>query len=207
VWAADDPFVGKWKLNPDKSALTDQMKVEVVGESKYALTFAGSDAETVVADGTDQPALFGSTLSITIEQPDTWKVVRKVNGRTIITATWKLSEDGKTLTDNFTGNQADGSTLSLNFVYKRTAGASGFPGTWESTNEKVNSVFEIEIRPYEDDGLAFITPAQQTTLNMNFPEIVAPVRKGDVSSFRLVRVLSATLPQSCLVPQSRSRDG
>ena len=150
------------------------------------LSLCGNDAETIMADGTDQPGLFGSTLSVMIEQPDTWKVVRKVNGLTIITATWKLSEDGKKLTDNFTGNQADGSTLSLNYVYKRTAEASGFPGTWESTSEKVNSVFEVEIRPYEGDGLAFVTPAQQTTLNMKFdgkdyPSTVPNVPKGSVS--------------------------
>jgi len=37
-WAADNPFVGKWKVNPSKSKLTDEMKVEVVGENKYAFT-------------------------------------------------------------------------------------------------------------------------------------------------------------------------
>ena len=31
LWAADDPFVGKWKLNPSKSKLTEEMKVESVG--------------------------------------------------------------------------------------------------------------------------------------------------------------------------------
>jgi hypothetical protein len=189
LWAADDPFVGKWRLNPDKSTLTDQMRIEAVGENKYALTFAGGDPETVVADGTDQPALFGSTLAVTIEQPDTWKVVRKANGRTIITAIWKLSADGKTLTDNFTGIQADGSKLNLNVAYKRTAGSSGIPGTWESTNEKVDSVYEIEIRPYQNDGLAFITPAQKTTLNMKFdgkdyPSTGPGMPQGSVSQGR-----------------------
>ena len=32
-WAVDNPFVGKWKVNPSKSKLTDEMKVEVVGEN------------------------------------------------------------------------------------------------------------------------------------------------------------------------------
>jgi hypothetical protein len=31
VWAANDPFVGKWKVNPSKSKLNDEMKVEVAG--------------------------------------------------------------------------------------------------------------------------------------------------------------------------------
>ena len=68
----------------------------------------------------------------------------------LIAATWKLSADSNTLTDHYTGYQANGSTFRLDYVYKRTAGTSGFAGTWESTSEKVNSAFEIAIRPYED---------------------------------------------------------
>src|SRR5437879_8821460 len=37
LWPSNDPFVGKWKLNPSKSKLTDRMKVEVAGPNKYAL--------------------------------------------------------------------------------------------------------------------------------------------------------------------------
>ena len=156
--AATDPFTGKWKLNPSRSTLTDQMKVQAVGPNKYNLIFSGDNVETVVADGTDQPGLFGSTLSVTVEAPDSWKVVRKTNGRTTIIGLWKLSDDGSTLTDNFTGYRADGSTSNLHYIYKRTAGTSGFPGTWESVTEQVNSSFELQIQPYQDDGLSFIYP-------------------------------------------------
>jgi hypothetical protein len=185
--AANDAFVGKWKLDPSKSRLADQMKVEAVGANKYALDFGGGVAETIVADGTDQPGLFGTTVSITVEAPDTWKVVRKKNGRALLTGTWKLSKDGKTLSDAFRANQPDGSTLSLDYVYTRTAGSSGFPGTWESTSEKVNSVFEFQIQPYAGDGLSFITPAQHETQNMRFdgkdyPDVGPDVVAGSASS-------------------------
>lgn len=133
--AADNPFTGKWKLNPSKSVLTDQMKVEAAGPNKYNLIFSGDNVETVVADGTDQPALFGSTLAIVVEGPDAWKIVRKTNGKTTIIGLWKLSADGSTLTDNYTGYHADGSTSNLHYIYQRTAGTSGFVGTWESTTE------------------------------------------------------------------------
>jgi hypothetical protein len=142
------------------------MKVEVSGANKYTLDLGSATPETVVADGTDQPTLDGTTLSITVEGPDTWKVVRKKDGRTLLTAIWKLSQDGKTLRDALTANKANGSTFSLDYVYKRTAGSAGFPGTWESTSEEVNSVFEIEIRPYEEDGLSLVIPAQNSTKNV-----------------------------------------
>lgn len=114
------------KRTPSRSKLTDVMKVEEVGANKYALIFTGADAETITADGTDQPGLFGSTLSITVEGPYTWKVVRNMDCRMLIMATWKLSPDGKTLRDAFPGYQPNGSTFSLDYVYKRTEGSTGF---------------------------------------------------------------------------------
>jgi hypothetical protein len=155
---ADNPFAGKWKLNPSRSTLTDQMKVQEVGPNKYNFIFSGDNVETIVADGSDQTALFDSTLAVTVEAPDSWKVVRKSKGRITIIGLWKLSPDGTTLTDNFTGYRADGTTSNLHYIYKRTAGTSGFPGTWESTTEDVNSVFELQIQPYQTDGLSFIYP-------------------------------------------------
>src|SRR6185437_12581596 len=100
LWAAQDPFVGKWKLNPLKSKQTDVMKVESLGGNKYAFDFGGGP-ENIVADGTDQPGNFGTALSVTIEGPDTWKVVRKNDGRMMLSAIWKLSTDGNSLSDNY----------------------------------------------------------------------------------------------------------
>jgi hypothetical protein len=40
-------------------------------------------------------------------------------------------------------------------VYERTAGNSGFPGTWDSESAKVKTGIELEIQPYEGDGLSF----------------------------------------------------
>jgi hypothetical protein len=144
------------------------MKVERVSGDKYAFDFGSGDPETVVADGTDQPAGFDTTLAVTIEAPNKWKVVRKKDGIAIITANWELSQDGNTLTDHFTSTSSKGTKSSLDFVYERTAGTAGFAGTWESDSVQVNSVFEFQIEPYEEDGLSFINPADQTTKNIKF---------------------------------------
>jgi hypothetical protein len=166
VWAANDPFVGKWKVNPSKSTLTDEMKVEAMGVNKYTFTFGPGQVDTIVADGSDQPALQGTTFSVTVEGPNNWKVVRKMKGRTLLTAYWTLSEDGNTLNDAFTQYLPDGttlfsqplpngSTLFLPYVYERTAGNSGFLGTWDSESAKVKAGIELQIQPYEGDGLSF----------------------------------------------------
>jgi len=155
LWAANDPFVGKWKVNPSKSKLNDEMKVEVAGANRYAVTFAPGVVDTVVADGSDQPGLRGTTLSITVKGPNNWEVIRKMKGRTLLTGYWTLSEDGKTLNDAYTEYAPDGSTSSVPYVYERTAGSSGFPGTWDSVKEEVGTVIELTIQSYQGDGLAF----------------------------------------------------
>jgi hypothetical protein len=172
VWPASDPLVGKWKLDPSKSRLTDQMKVESAGPNKYNFIFSPDNVETIVADGTDQAGLFGSTLAVTVQDANNWKVVRKTNGKTTIIGLWQLSSDGKTLTDNFTGYHDNGTTTNLHYIYQRTAGPasvegiSGFVGTWESTTADVNSSYEIEINPFEEAGLSFTNTAAQITQSL-----------------------------------------
>jgi hypothetical protein len=165
LWAANEPFVGKWKLNASKSRFPDEMKVTAVGANKYVFDF-GAGPETIVADGTDQPGVQSTTLAVTVEAPDTWKVVRKKDGRMLLTATWKLSDNGARLSDFYRQSQPDGTTLSMDYVYKRTAPGSGFAATWDSVSEKMNSPYELEIKPYDEDGLTFITPAEGNTQNV-----------------------------------------
>ena len=44
----------------------------------YTLAFIESGkTETVAADGTEQSGIFESTVSLTIEQPGTWEIVRQ----------------------------------------------------------------------------------------------------------------------------------
>ena len=156
VWAANDPFVGKWKVNPSESKLNDEMKVEVAGANRYAITFAPGAVDTIVADGSDQPALSGTTLSIAVKDPNSWVVIRKQNGRTLLTGYWTFSEDGKTLNDAYSEYALDGSkSLFMPYVYERTAGSSGFVGTWDSDSEKVKPGIELQIEPYDGDGLLF----------------------------------------------------
>jgi hypothetical protein len=191
VWAANEPFVGEWKLNPSKSKVTDQMKVESASGNKYAFDFGSGSAETIAPDGTDQPGLAGTTLSITIEGPDSWKVVRKQEGRILLSAHWKLSKDGNTLTDDYTQFEPNGSSTTVKYVYSRTAGTSGFAGTWESTSETLDSVYMIKVQPYEGDGLSFINSSQGVTRNVTFdgkdrPFVGPNAPAGTTSSARRV---------------------
>jgi|SRR6185437_760637 len=166
LWAAQDPFVGDWKLNPSKSKQTDVMKVENLGGNKYTFDFGGG-AEKIAVDGTDQPGNFGTMLAVTIEGPDTWKVVRKEDGRTMLTGIWKLSQDGNSLTDSYTEFPPNGAPSTVNYLYKRTADGQSFAGTWESTMP-IDSASMLQIQPYEENGLSFIRSSQKTPRNIKF---------------------------------------
>lgn len=189
LWAADNSFVGKWKLNPEKSTLHDQMKVTAAGENRYAFDFGEGAPEFIVADGTDQAGLEGTTLAVISHGPNSWIVLRKKDGRLLISAIWTLSPDGNTLHDDFTGHRSNGSTSHVDYLYARTAGTNGFAGTWDSTSEKLDSSVEIEVAPYEGDGLSFSNRAQKSTKTMKFdgkdyPVADANAPKGAMSSAR-----------------------
>jgi len=136
--------------------------------NKYTFIFSEPNSETVAIDGTDQPGISGTTLSVTEQGPRVWKVVRKRKGRTIVSAIWTLSEDGGTLHDSFTGYQPDGAPFTVDYLYLRNAGGSGFAGTWQSTSEVFVSPYEIQIRPYQGDGLSLIDPVAGIDKSVKF---------------------------------------
>ena len=168
VRAADDPLVGKWKLNQEKSKFVgEQMKIQDLGDKKYKFTF-GEVSDTVTANGTDQPAHFGQTISITEEGPKEWKMIIKKDGRVVSSMTHALSDDGNTQTIKGTNTKPDGTTSDFEVIDKRVGSGSGWDGTWESTDVKFNSPDEWDIKPYGAHGLTFYTPAYKDTLSMNF---------------------------------------
>ncbi len=188
VWAADAPFVGAWKLDQAKSRLTDQMKVESIEGKKFTVDFGGG-AETVTADGTDQPGYAGTTLAIALEGPDALKVVRKKDGRVVIKARWKL--DGDTLSDDFTSFAPDGTPSELKYVYDRTTPTKGFVGNWESASVKVDFDLTIKIQPYDGSGLSVISPLSDKPKNLSFdgkdyPNLASNAPKGAMYSAKRV---------------------
>ncbi len=168
LWAADDPFCGKWKLNKEKSKFTgEQIRIQSLGGEKYKWT-VGNLSDTITYDGTDQPVHFGRTISMTPDGANEWKMVIKMDGRVISSMTHEISEDGKTQTIKGMEIKPDGTNSDFNVTWKKVSGGSGWGGTWEETDVKFTSPDEWEIAPYEGEGLTFNTPAYHDTLSMKF---------------------------------------
>ncbi len=198
--AATDPFVGQWKL----SKQADQMKVTKVGANTYAFDFGGG-VETIAVDGTDQPGIGGSTLSVAAEGPN-WKVVRKKSGRMLISATWALSKDGNVLTDDFTSFNQNGSRSNVTYVYARKAAGPGFAGMWVSTTLAASSPVMLQVRPYESNGLSFIIPSAGQTLNLIFDgkyHAAAPVGSAMLAGRLSARAVETTRTLKGKITQTR----
>lgn len=168
LWASDDPFCGKWKLNMEKSQFTGtQIKIQDLGGNKYKWT-GGTTSDTIVYDGTDQPVHFDQTISMTPEGANSWKMVIKKDGRVLSTMTHTISADGKSQTIKGTETKPDGTTSDFDVVWRKVSGGAGWAGTWQEADVKFTSPDQWEISPYEGDGLSFNTPAYQDVLSMKF---------------------------------------
>src|SRR5574337_1675161 len=87
--AAGDPFVGKWKLLPEKTKAGGfQEKIEDLGNYTYRFTI-GDKVETIVLDGEDHAAgTSGLTWALKQIGPNRWKSIDKLNGEVISTSIW-----------------------------------------------------------------------------------------------------------------------
>jgi hypothetical protein len=192
-----NPFIGEWKLIPSQSRMPDEMKVQSTGSNTYTFDFGGGAVETIVVDGSDQPGLGGTKLSVKPEAPDTWIVTRKNGSRLLLEATWKLSSDGAQLTDYYREREADGSTLSVDYVYQRIGGGSGFAADWQSIKETINSPFLLVVKEFQGDGLSFVDPLARKTRNLKFVDAGAgpneAPNKGKGASSSLRRAGERTL--------------
>jgi hypothetical protein len=103
LWAADDPFGGKWKLNMEKSKFSgDPVKIQDLGGNKYKWT-VGNLSDTMKFDGKDYeekgpnvaPGSMSSGKRVTAH---TLEVTDKVKGEVLDHTKYEVSPDGKTLT-------------------------------------------------------------------------------------------------------------
>lgn len=129
----------------------------------------------VRADGKDQPVKGQpyDTISIKIVDPRTVKEIEKKNGQVVSDEKFTVSQDGKTITDEF-GNWK----LIMSRVEKAPTGAHELSGSWQPL--KMESISDKELLvtyELEGDTLSMSRPSGQSyTANLNGTD--APY-KGD----------------------------
>ncbi len=166
---AQNPFVGTWKLNQDKSQLAgDTMKFGPAAGDAIELV-AGGITYSFRADGKPYALPSGNVAIWRQTSPDVWTTeYRKTDGKLMSSDNWKLSSDGKNLTVTTSGVKANGDLYTDTGEYERTAGTDGLMGSWKSTSVKLSSPNELTIQESGLDGLILKIAALKATAATNF---------------------------------------
>jgi hypothetical protein len=166
--AADDPFIGKWKLSLPKSKLTGQtIDIQEVSPDHYRFQ-EDEHSDIIFADGLDHVTHFGDSMAIKKQSDDTWAITYKRGAAVLMDTIWKISADGKTLTYTAKGTRPNGQHFNNQMMLKRTRGTSGLAGTWETTNVTLSSPSEIYIAPWNTGGHLITFPATNQTVRIRF---------------------------------------
>ena len=162
--AADDPFVGTWKLNVSKSGFSGyEREIKDLGGNKYEWFWA-----SLFMDAKEHPFTFGGTYIATQDSPDKWTVTRKHDGKMTSVGTWTLSDGGQQLKTEVQGTRADGTPYTQHTVYTREGGGSGIAGKWKVQHFQASSNSDWVIKPYGKDGLSFAWPTDKDHEDIKF---------------------------------------
>jgi hypothetical protein len=207
---AQNPFVGTWKLNQEKSQMAgDLMKFGPAAGDAIELS-SGGITYSFRMDGKPYALPSGHVAIWRETTAGSWTTeYRNIDGKLLSSDNWKLSSDGKNLTVTTSGVKANGDLYTDTEDYVRTAGTDGLMGAWKSTSLKLSSPNELTIQESGLDGLILKIAAIKATAVTNFngkevavdgPDIptglrLALTRTGPYK-FRLVQKLNGSLIES-----------
>lgn len=135
---AQNPFVGEWKMNPDKSKMTGDVIVfapAADGAIKYT---EESRSYTFKTDGKEYETSTGAKTTWTMTDTHNYESALKRNGIDLGTTSWKISDDGKKLMIESTGTTPSGKSFDDTATYMRVTGTSGLMGSWKDMEVKIN---------------------------------------------------------------------
>ena len=114
-------------------------------------------------------------MAVTIQDPNTWKVIEKANGTTTSASVWTLAADGKAISGVTKGTKPDGSDFENDWSVKRVGGTGGFAGTWRVEDLKLSSPARMQIEASGADALNVSIPDYKMTMTLNFDGKESPV--------------------------------
>ena len=178
---AQNPFIGTWKINQEKSQLAgDTMKFGPAAGDAIEL-HAGGITYSFRMDGKPYALPSGDVAIWRETSPDSWTTeYRKIDGKLLSGDNWKLSADGKSLTVTTSGVKANGDLYTNTQVYARTAGSDGLMGAWKSTSVKLSSPNELTIQESGLDSLILKIAAMKATAVTNLDGKEVPVEGPDI---------------------------
>ena len=205
AFAADNPWVGKWKLDPSQSKLT--------GDTIHFASGAGGEMMLTEQGHTSKFKMDGQPYASWSGAEGTWKKIDDNtfeshwtrNGTDLGTDTWTISPDGKSLKVQTKGTRPDGSNMDDTAEYARVAGKSGLVGSWKSTKADVNEDRTFEMAADGDKGMKWTIPEMKADVSLkmdgkDYPAEGPTVPKGitlaltpvSSTSFKMMEKMNGT---------------
>jgi hypothetical protein len=151
--AADNPFLGTWKLNAAKSKFTGTTTTFEQTPSGDIRATDGLLSYTFKTDGREYDAPLGRKITWTQADDKTWTSITKQDGNTIVTSTRTISPDGKTMNVVSKGTKPNGEAFEDTTVFERVSGGSGLIGKWRTKSVKIGSPNTFSFEPNGEDGM------------------------------------------------------
>ena len=158
--AAENPWVGTWKLDPAKSHLTGETLTFSQGPNGM-LRYTDGSAYTYEfrIDGKEYKTFSNRTVSWVAAGDNAWNAVIKQDGAVLGETRREVSADGKTLTVTFKGTAPDGSKINNVLIYDRASGGKGLFGKWKSTKVELSVPDVVVVSSPSPGVLRFEVPA------------------------------------------------
>ncbi len=163
--AAENPFVGHWKLDAAHSHFTGSTFTYSNGPHGMLHFSDGSTIDYDFGlDGKDYPAAYNRTTRWTSSGRNAWDTVTMADGQEIARSHRVLSDDDRKLTITFSGTQPDGQKFQEEEVYERVTGSKGLVGKWRAVKVAENAPPSFVISEPAPGKMHFDIPEQKTSV-------------------------------------------
>jgi hypothetical protein len=179
--AADNPWVGTWTLDLNKSHFTGDTFTYSKAANGMMHFSDGSIANFDFAvDGKEYKTVYDRTTIWTAAGDNAWDSVAKANGKVLSKTHRQLSADGKTLTITTTGTRPDGTAFKDETIYTRVTGTTGLIGKWRSTKVTISAPDSFIISTPSPGIMHWDIPAYKETVQGKFDGTDLPITGPDV---------------------------
>jgi hypothetical protein len=162
---SQNPFLGDWKMNNDKSHLTgDVIQFSPAADGAIKFT-AETRSYTFKTDGKPYTSATGAQFVWKMIDDNNYERSASRNGVPLGTTTYKISSDGKKMVTEDTGTSPSGKSFDDTTTFIRVAGSKGLMGSWKDTDVKIK----------EDTVMVWKAGGSADTMHWELPDIKAYV--------------------------------
>ena len=140
----DAPYVGKWKVNLEKSNFGQLTIMYEAVDGGFDVSMDGASYR-ITTDGKPAKTPWGSMQSLSSVDANTYVAVNRLDGKLLGTDTMRISADGRRLTIDSRVMKASGEASTDRVTLRRISGTSGLAGKWQAENVKSNAPSSLHI--------------------------------------------------------------